>query len=106
MRISDWSSDVCSSDLIEFLPYRTDRLVLVTHKDHLLAEGETVDFDATLSYDYVGLSETSAIHAFLLQAADDLGRMLRFRVEVSNFEAACRMLAAHVGIGGIGRAHV
>lgn len=84
---------------IEFLPYRTDRLVLVTHKDHALAEHKSVDFDDTLVYDYVGLSEASAIHAFLLQAADDLGRVLRFRVEVSNFEAACRMIAAHVGIG-------
>ncbi len=86
---------------IEFLPYRTDRLALVTHIDHPLAGNTSVDFDETLSYDYVGLSEASAIHAFLLQAADDLGRVLRFRVEVSNFEAACRMIAAHVGIGVI-----
>ncbi|HUG60187.1 MAG TPA: LysR substrate-binding domain-containing protein, partial [Candidimonas sp.] len=86
---------------IEFLPYRTDRLVLVTHKEHALAANNSVDFDETLVYDYVGLSEASAIHAFLLQAADDLGRVLRFRVEVSNFEAVCRMIAAHVGIGVI-----
>lgn len=86
---------------IEFLPYRTDRLVLVTHQDHALATSPAVNFDETLVYDYVGLSEASAIHAFLLQAADDLGRVLRFRVEVSNFEAACRMIAAHVGIGVI-----
>ncbi|NYT60723.1 LysR family transcriptional regulator [Alcaligenaceae bacterium] len=86
---------------IEFLPYRTDQLMLVTHQDHPLAASATVDFDETLGYDYVGLSEASAIHAFLLQAADDLGRVLRFRVEVSNFEAACRMIAAHVGIGVI-----
>ncbi|RTZ48199.1 LysR family transcriptional regulator [Candidimonas sp. SYP-B2681] len=86
---------------IEFLPYRTDRLALVTHVDHPLAANTSVDFDETLTYDYVGLSEASAIHAFLLQAADDLGRVLRFRVEVSNFEAACRMIAAHVGIGVI-----
>lgn len=84
---------------IEFLPYRSDRLVLVTHAAHPLAVHETVDFNETLSYDYVGLSESSAIHAFLLQAADDLGRALRFRVEVSSFEAACRMIASHVGIG-------
>ncbi|TEA71851.1 LysR substrate-binding domain-containing protein [Allopusillimonas ginsengisoli] len=84
---------------IEFLPYRTDRLVLVTHRDHPLAGHDAVGFDETLAWDYVGLSEASAIHSFLLQAADDLGRVLRFRVEVSNFEAACRMIAAHVGIG-------
>lgn len=84
---------------LEFLPYRSDRLVVVTHQDHPLAKYNLIDFDETLSYDYVGLSEASAIHAFLLQAADDLGRILRFRVEVSNFEAACRMISAQVGIG-------
>lgn len=86
---------------IEFLPYRTDRLVLVTSSDHPLAEFDNVDFDQTLGFEYVGLSEASAIHAFLLQAADNLGRVLRFRVEVGNFETACRMISAKVGIGVI-----
>lgn len=105
--VADGSADigvtaqVGGGEGLEFLPYRTDRLVLVTHKQHPLSARRTVDFEETLVYDYVGLSETSAIHAFLLQAADDLGRVLRFRVEVSNFEAACRMIAAGVGIGVI-----
>lgn len=85
-------------DHVEFLPYRTDRLVLVTHESHPLAAHDQVDFTESLAYDYVGLSESSAIHSFLVQAADELGRVLRFRVEVGNFEAACRMVAAHVGI--------
>ena len=84
---------------IEFLPYRSDRLILVTREDHPLATRDSVDFDETLEYDFVGLSESSAIHAFVLQAAEELGRTLRFRVEVSNFEAACRMVAAGVGLG-------
>ena len=105
--VADGSADigvtaqVGGGEGLEFLPYRTDRLVLVTHKQHPLSAKAAVDFEETLAYDYVGLSETSAIHAFLLQAADDLGRVLRFRVEVSNFEAACRMIAAGVGIGVI-----
>jgi len=86
---------------LEFLPYRSDRLVLVTREDHPLAAHPTADFESTLDQDYVGLSESSAIHAFLLQAADDLGRALRFRVEVSSFEAVCRMIAAGVGLGVI-----
>ena len=105
--VADGSADIGitahagGGENIEFLPYRTDRLVLVSHSDHPLAQNEAVDFDETLTYDYVGLSEASAIHAFLLQAADDLGRVLRFRVEVSNFEAACRMVASQVGIAVI-----
>jgi DNA-binding transcriptional LysR family regulator len=86
---------------VQFLSYRSDRLVLVTHIDHPLAAHGALDFGDTLSYDYVSLSEASAIHAFLLQAADDIGKVLRFRVEVSNFEAVCRMISAQVGIGVI-----
>lgn len=86
---------------LEFLPYRSDRLVLITREDHPLAARPTTDFESTLEHAYVGLSESSAIHAFLLQAADELGRALRFRVEVGNFEAVCRMIAAGVGLGVI-----
>lgn len=86
-------------DNLQFLPYRKDRLVLVTPADHPLTEAETVSFADTLSYDYVGLSEWSAIHPFLLQAADALGQPFKFRVEVGNFEALCRMIESRVGIG-------
>ncbi len=88
-----------TSDL-EFLPYRQDRLVLVTPMNHSLGvdDGE-VAFANTLTYEYVGLSEWSAIHAFLIQAAANLGHPFRFRVEVGSFEAVCRMIEAGVGIG-------
>lgn len=86
---------------LEFIPYRSDRLALVTHVDHPLARQEACSFESTLDDDYVGLFEASAIHSFLLKAADEKGRYLRVRVEVSNFEAACRLIAAQVGIGVI-----
>src|SRR5690606_16899024 len=85
----------------EFLPYRSDRLILVTHADHPLANRESIGFEDTLDYDYIGLFEFSAIHSFLLKAADDRGRILRVRVEVGNFETTCRLIAAQVGIGVI-----
>jgi DNA-binding transcriptional LysR family regulator len=84
---------------LEYLPYREDTLVLVTPAEHYLADSESVAFADTLSLEYVGLSEWSAIHAFLIQAADKLGHPFRFRVEVSNFETVCRMIEAGVGIG-------
>jgi DNA-binding transcriptional LysR family regulator len=43
--------------------------------------------------------EASAIHAFLAQAANDLNRPIKIRIQVGNFEAACRMIEANVGIG-------
>ncbi len=103
--VSDGSADIGivagrppASDL-EYLPYRADRLVLVTSVDHPLAGLSEVAFANTLTYEYVGLSEWSAIHAFLIQAADNLGHPFRFRVEVGSFEAVCRMIEAGVGIG-------
>jgi DNA-binding transcriptional LysR family regulator len=103
--VSEGSADIgivagkpASSEL-EYIPYREDRLVLVTPVDHALSQRTEVAFSDTLAYEYVGLSEWSAIHAFLIQAADKLGYPFRFRVEVGSFEAVCRMIEAGVGIG-------
>ncbi|WP_233875698.1 LysR substrate-binding domain-containing protein, partial [Paraburkholderia adhaesiva] len=84
---------------LEMLPYRNDRLVLVTRTDHPLALRESVRFAETLDNDFVGLPESTAIHAFVQQAANALGRRLRLRIQVASFEAACRMIAAGAGIG-------
>ncbi|MFY9136125.1 LysR substrate-binding domain-containing protein [Zwartia sp.] len=103
--VSEGSADIgivagkpATSEL-EYIPYREDRLVLVAPVDHPLSELNEVAFSDTLAYEYVGLSEWSAIHAFLIQAADKLGYPFRFRVEVGSFEAVCRMIEAGVGIG-------
>ena len=90
-----------NNEQLSFIPYRSDNLVLITPSEHPLAQSDEVSFNDTLSYDYVGLSEWSAIHHFLRQAADTLGMPLKFRVEVGGFEAATRMVAAQVGIAVI-----
>lgn len=105
--VAEGSADVgivagCTADpSLEFIPYRKDRLVLVAACGHALARQPAVAFADTLDNDYVGLSEWSAIHPFLVQAAAALGRTFKFRVEVGNFEAVCRMIETGVGIGVI-----
>ncbi|MER1939267.1 MULTISPECIES: LysR substrate-binding domain-containing protein [unclassified Castellaniella] len=86
---------------LKYLPYRTDRLVLVTYPDHPLAQAGQCRFEQTLGDNFISLFESSAIHSFLLKAAEDIGQLLKFRVEVGNFEAVCRLIAARVGIGVI-----
>jgi DNA-binding transcriptional LysR family regulator len=83
---------------LETLPYRQDTLMLVVPRGHALAGGGAVQFADTLELDHVGLHEASAIHAFLRQACDKLHRVLPTRIEVGNFEAACRMVEAGVGV--------
>lgn len=86
---------------LRFLPYRTDRLVLVTHESHVLAQQRQHTFINTLDYDFVCLPESSAIYSFLRQAAEDAGRLFKRRVEVGNFETCCRLIAAQAGVGVI-----
>lgn len=83
---------------LQTLPYRRDRLVLVVPPDHPLARLASVAFVDTLDFEHVGLSESSAIRAFLQQLCDGLKRPMRQRIQVSNFEAVCRMVEAAVGI--------
>ncbi len=83
---------------LETLPYRQDTLLLVVPRGHALAGAGAVAFADTLDLDHVGLHEASAIHAFLRQACDKLHRVLPTRIEVGNFEAACRMVEAGVGV--------
>ncbi|WP_137924883.1 LysR substrate-binding domain-containing protein [Cupriavidus sp. 2SB] len=92
------AGDVHAAD-IEVIPYRRDRLVLVVALSHPLAARDGVMFADTLGFDHVGLSEAAAIHGFLKRAATDMHHDLRWRVQVSNFEAACRMIEANVGVG-------
>ncbi|AIJ44407.1 MULTISPECIES: LysR substrate-binding domain-containing protein [Comamonas] len=84
---------------LETLPYRKDRLVLVVPKGHALDGEMQLAFSDTLDLDYVGLHESSAIHAFLRQASDHLHKPIKQRIQVGNFETACRMIESGVGVG-------
>ncbi|MBU4610919.1 LysR family transcriptional regulator [Achromobacter sp. GG226] len=85
---------------IEWAPYRSDTLVCVTHASHPLAQtrGPTA-FAETLHYDHVGLYRGTAVLARMERAADEAGRPLRLRIQVTNFDAVCRMVGSGIGIG-------
>jgi DNA-binding transcriptional LysR family regulator len=83
---------------LQTIPYRSDRLVLVVPHKHPLATSMQVAFADTLDHDHIGLHEASALHSFLRHVCDQLHRPLRLRIQVGNFEAACRMIEAAVGI--------
>lgn len=84
---------------LHVVPYRKDRLVLATALSHPLAQATEITFADTLDYDYIALHEGSAIHSFLNLAAGALRKNLKIRIQVSSFEAVCRMIEANVGIG-------
>lgn len=84
---------------IEVFAFRHDKLVLLVPKDHPLAARTSVRFYETLDYAYVALSSGTHLNFQLIKAANDLGRSLKIRMEVSSYDALCGMVQAGVGIG-------
>lgn len=79
--------------------FSTDRLVLLVPKGHPLARRKRIAFADTLDEDHVGMHPGSTLQGFLAKVTARLGKPLRLRVELSSFDAVCRMIGAGVGIG-------
>jgi DNA-binding transcriptional LysR family regulator len=84
---------------IEVFPFRTDRLVLLVPNGHPLADRESIKFSDALDHEFVALRSGTHLNFQLIKAANDLGRSLKIRMEVSSYDALCLMVQAGVGIG-------
>lgn len=81
--------------------YRRDELALAVHAEHPLARRKSLRFEQTLDHEHVGLQPATAVHAMLQRAALGAGHPLTYRVIVSNFDAALRVVAANLGVSVI-----
>ncbi len=79
-------------------PYRSDHLSIVVHPAHPLAALSSVRFAQTLDFEHVSLPVTSAVQVMLQRAAAELGRSVKYRVIVANFESALRVVRANLAI--------
>lgn len=90
--------DTVDLEGLQHRPYRQDRLALAVHPDHPLARRKSLRFEQTLDHEHVGLPPASAMHTMLMRAAARVGRSVSYRVVVSNFDAAFRVVAANLAI--------
>jgi DNA-binding transcriptional LysR family regulator len=88
---------------LESRPYRRDELSLAVPVGHVLAQREAVHFEETLDFEHVGLPPSTAVYTMLHRAAAKAGRGLSYRVVVSNFDAAFRVVGAGLGISVVPR---
>jgi DNA-binding transcriptional LysR family regulator len=79
--------------------FSTDRLVLVTSRRHPFARRKRIGFAETLDEDAVGMQQGSTLETFLSNMTSQLGRQLKLRIQLSSFDAMCRMIGAGVGVG-------
>jgi len=80
-------------------PFRSDRFVVVTAKNHPLAARRAASFAEVLDYDLVGLERSSSLQRFLAGKAAREGKPLRLRVQLRSFDAVCRLVECGVGVG-------
>jgi DNA-binding transcriptional LysR family regulator len=84
---------------LQAIHFSTDRLVLATAKNHRFARRKKIAFSETLDEDAVGMQQGSTLQTFLGQVVDSLGKPLKLRIQLSSFDAMCRMIGAGVGVG-------
>jgi len=84
---------------LQTYPFRSDRFVVVTAKDHPLAARPDVAFGEVLDFDFVGLERSSSLQRFLTAKAAREGRPLKLRVQLRSFDAVCRLVECGVGVG-------
>jgi len=84
---------------LEYLPYHSDQLIVITPKVHGLAQQKKVTFREILDFDFVGLPVGSSLHNQILKSANELNRTPKLRIQVSSFDALCLMVEAGLGIG-------
>ena len=80
------------------LHFSTDRLVLVTPDTPAWRSHQEIAFAKVLHEHFVGMHRSSTLQTFLDQIGQQLGHTLRLRIQLSNFDAMCRMVAAGVGV--------
>jgi DNA-binding transcriptional LysR family regulator len=84
-------------------PYRSDHLTMVVPQKHPLASRRKLRFEETLDWEHVSLPVNSAVQVLVHRAAAQMGRAIRQRIVVTNFEAALRVVRAGLAISLVPR---
>ena len=88
---------------LHLLRYRADHLSAVMPPSHPLARRKRVAFVDTLAYEQIEIQPGSIVQSTLRRTAAVAGQALRYRIQVSTFDAACRNVAAGLGIAIVPR---
>lgn len=83
---------------LEVMPFRADRLVLITPQGHALAGRTRLAFAEALASEFVGLSGDSVLGGHLAAHAARTDGRIRTRVRVRGLDAVCRMVTLGAGV--------
>lgn len=83
---------------LHFLPFFQDALSLVVPAGHPLAGQGEVRLSQLVAENFIVLTGANALRTRLFNAAAALGQPLKVRMQMRSFDAACRMVAAGLGV--------
>jgi DNA-binding transcriptional LysR family regulator len=81
-----------------FFPFFSDQLALVIPAGHALAALPEVRLPQLLAENFIVLAGANMVTTRLFNAAAALGEPLKVRMQMRSFDAACRMVAAGLGV--------
>ncbi|HWK71347.1 MAG TPA: LysR substrate-binding domain-containing protein [Burkholderiaceae bacterium] len=84
--------------------FRPDPLVLIVARDHKLTQRKSVSLTELAGYEFVGLTEGSALQDHIAHHARRSGKQLGYRIRLRSIDAVCRMVGQGVGIAVVPRA--
>ncbi len=96
--IGIYHTDQPAPGVLSFL-YKKDRVGLVVPNGHPLADRESLFLEEALEYDLLGYFPRHSLDSFLAYVEPSLSRPPNVKLQVSNFEARCRMIREGLGIG-------
>lgn len=88
---------------LEFFAFFRDTLVLVLPERHPLAAAPQVRLLQLLDQNFIVLAGANALSSRLFNAATALGQSIQVRQQMRSFDAACRMVAAGLGVAVLPR---
>ncbi|SNS84067.1 transcriptional regulator, LysR family [Noviherbaspirillum humi] len=87
------------ADDVAVFEYRRDQLVMVTTRDHPLAQRKSISLSDAVDYDFVSLADATSLAERLHAESIRLDKPLKLRIQVRSFDALCGMVKAGLGIG-------
>jgi DNA-binding transcriptional LysR family regulator len=88
---------------LHLLPYRSDHLCVAMAPSHPLARRPALSFADTLDQVSVGVAPGGLMDQLLRRQAALIGRLPAHRIQVSSIDAACRIVAAGLGLAVLPR---
>lgn len=88
---------------LQTFPYRRDHLAVIAHPEHPLAMRKSVLFEDTIDFEHVDIVAGSIMTAVQQRHAALAGKTMRYRIQVSTVDAACRIVAANLAVAIVPR---